>query len=149
MSNSISLRLLQTSITDKFSCRLILSRWCSHGLMGCTIQFLSQWINYIGDQFGILDGPMSHRWYTISIDHNFGSFYDLIRINLCLRELLIPVKLHALANAIKSLNWWKGLGNLLIHFNTPTHVWREKRKSTRGHRQEKRKSTHGHKGGQQ
>jgi hypothetical protein len=62
---------------------------------------------------------------------------------------VVHVKLHALANATKSPNWWKGLGNSLIHFNTPTHVWREKRKSTRGHRQEKRKSTCGHKRGQQ
>jgi hypothetical protein len=27
------------------------------------------------------------------------------------------VKLHALANATKSPNWWKRLGNSLIHFN--------------------------------
>jgi hypothetical protein len=57
------------------------------------------------------------------------------------------IKLHALANATKSPNWWKGLCDSLIHFNTPTHVWREKTKSTRGQRQEKRKSTRGHKGG--
>jgi hypothetical protein len=31
-----------------------------------------------------------------------------------------------IANATKSSNWWKGLGNSLIHFNTPTHVWRIK-----------------------
>jgi hypothetical protein len=36
------------------------------------------------------------------------------------------VKLHALANATKIPNWWKGLGNSLIHINTPTHVWRIK-----------------------
>jgi hypothetical protein len=32
------------------------------------------------------------------------------------------VKLHALANATKIPNLWKGLGNSLIHFDTPTHV---------------------------
>jgi hypothetical protein len=36
------------------------------------------------------------------------------------------VKLYALANATKSPNWWKGLGNSLIHINTPTHMWRIK-----------------------
>jgi hypothetical protein len=35
---------------------------------------------------------------------------------------VLCVKLYALANATKSPNRWKGLGNSLIHFNTPTHV---------------------------
>jgi hypothetical protein len=63
----------------------------------------------------------------------------------CFFYRMFCVKLHTLANATKSPNWWKGLSNSLIHFNTPTHMWREKRKSTRGHRLEKRKSTRGHK----
>jgi hypothetical protein len=57
------------------------------------------------------------------------------------RYVVRDVKLHALANATNSPNWWKELGNSLIHFNTPTHVWREKRKSTRGHKREKRGAT--------
>jgi hypothetical protein len=92
--------------------------------------------------------------YTIFVAISHGQWQCVyIHILMCIHELkwfsktthAYHVKLHALANATKSPNLWKGLGNSLIHFNTPTHVWWEKRKSTRGHIQEKRKLTRGHK----
>ena len=69
---------------------------------------------------------MSFSWFNICrpvTDQLFSEEYltgGMHFVTYYLKKILF-VKLHALANATKSPNWWKGLRNPHIHFNTLVH----------------------------